>query len=134
MKRTRRSRAATVLSVVFGLFALNAWVQVVLALADESSDPVPLTVLQFLVGGAAATAAWGSWRERGWAPLAAIFYGAITAAMLVALVPLLDLGPEARGGLWTGAVMMLLVGIVAAWYLRRAIARRAADEAGRPAA
>lgn len=132
MSRRERSRAAAVLSVLFGILALNAWVQVVLALVDESRDPSSLAVLQFLVGAAAAAAAWGSWRGRRWAPLAAIAYGAVTAALLLSLDPLLDLGPDARGGLWTGAVFVLLFGVVAAWYLRRALTRNAVGE-GRPA-
>ncbi|SRR5688500_15967196 len=123
MTPMRRPRSITVLSVVFALLALNAWAQVVLAAADYSGDPIALILLQTAVGAAAAATAWGSWRMRWWSPHAAIAYGVVTAAMLLALDPLLDLGPEARSGLWSGAVVVLLLGSVAAWYLRRALAR-----------
>lgn len=119
----RRPRSITVLSVVFALLALNAWAQVVLAASGDSRDPLALILLQAAVGSAAAAAAWGSWRMRRWSPHAAIVYGVVTAAMLLALDPLLDLGPDARSGLWTFAVVVLLLGTVAAWYLRRALAR-----------
>ena len=118
-----RPRAVTVLTVVFALLALNAWSQVVLAAADRDGDPLVLMLLQTAVGAAAAATAWGSWKMRWWAPHAAIGYGVVTAAMLLALDPLLDLGPQARSGLWTGAVVVLLLGSIAAWYLRRALAR-----------
>jgi hypothetical protein len=115
----RRTRARAALAVVFAVLALNAWVQVALALLGRSDDPLELRLLQTVVGLAAAAAAWGSWTGARWAPAAALLYGLVTAGMLVALVPLLDLGPDARGGLWTGAAAVLIFGLWAAWYLRR---------------
>ena len=127
----RRPRSLTVLAVVFAALAVNALAQAVLAAAGRSDDPAALTALQLLVGAAAAVAAWGSWSMRGWAPRAAIAYGAATAVLLLSLDPLLGLGPDARNGLWTGAVVFFLLGAVAAWYLRRAIARADGETAGR---
>ena len=117
----RRSRGRVALAVVFAILALNAWVQVLLVLLGESGDPGALTVLQALVGIAGAAAAWGSWRGTRWAPVASALYGLVTAGMLAALVPLLGLEPDARGGLWTGAAAVLLFGLWAGWYLRRAL-------------
>ena len=38
--------------------------------------------------------------------------------MIVLLDPLLDIGPEGRKGLWFGAVVVLLVSLGLAWFLR----------------
>jgi hypothetical protein len=115
----RRSRGRVVLTVTFGLFALNAWMQVVLVPLGHSGDPPALTLLQALVGTAAAFTAWGSWSGRRWAPWAALVYGFTTAGMLVALGPLLELPVDARRGIWWGALIVLLFAGFAAWYLRR---------------
>lgn len=56
-------------------------------------------------------------------PAAALLHGLVTAGMLAALVPLLDLAPEVRGGILMGAAAVLLFGAAAAWYLRRALGR-----------
>jgi hypothetical protein len=115
----RRSRGRVVLAVVFVLFALNAWMQVVLVPLGRSGDPPALTLLQSVVGTAAAIAAWGSWRGTRWAPWAALAYGIVTAGMLAVLGPLLELPMDARRGIWWGAAVMLLFGGFAAWYLQR---------------
>lgn len=115
----RRSRGRTALAVVFALLALNAFAQVIFVPLGLTGDPPALTALQALVGTAGAAAAWGSWTGTRWAPWAALLYGLVTAGMLVALDPLLALGPEARRGLWVGAACVLVFGLWAAWYLRR---------------
>lgn len=120
----RRSVGRIACAVVFALLALNAWAQVVLALATDPDDLPVLTILQALVGAAAAAAAWGSWSVARWAPVASLLYGLVTAGMLISLEPMLDLGAEARRGLWLGAGIVLLFGLWAAWYLRRDLARR----------
>ena len=127
----RRPRSLTVLAVVFAALSVNALVQAVLAAVRRSDDPAALTALQLVVAAAAATAAWGSWSVRRWAPRAAIAYGAATAVLLFSLDPLLGLGPDARNGLWMGAAVFFLLGVVAAWYLRRAIARAGGATVGR---
>ena len=119
----RRFDGSLVLAVVFALFALNAWAQVALVAVGRSDDPPALTGFQALVGAAGAAAAWGSWIRARWAPSAAIAYGVATAAMLVLLAPLLDLGAEARGGLWIGASAVLVFALSSAWYLRRLVSR-----------
>ena len=122
----RRSRGRIALAAVFALLALNAWAQVALVPLGRSHDPPALMALQALIGGAGAAAAWGSWTGARWAPAAAVGYGIVTAAMLVALTPILGLEADARGGLWVGAAAVLLFALGSAWYLRRTAARAAA--------
>ena len=119
----RRSGGQVALAVVFALLALNAWGQVVLVPLRRSDDPAALTALQALVGAAGAAAAWGSWSGARWAPAAAAAHGTVTAGMLLALGPLLDLPADARGGLWLGAAVVLLFALWSVWYLRRVAAR-----------
>ena len=121
----RPPRLRIALAAVFGLLSLNALVQVVLAWFGRSDDPAFLTALQALVGLVGAAAAWGSWKGARWAPAAAVLHGVVTAGMLVALESLIDIGAEARGGLWTGAAIILLFSIIAGWYLRRDLGRKA---------
>lgn len=85
----------------------------------RSHDPPTLTALQALIGAAGTAAAWGSWAGTRWAAAAALLHGLVTAVMLAALTPLLDLDPDSSGGLLFGAAMVLLFGAGAAWYLRR---------------
>lgn len=114
-----RSRGRILLTVVFTLFGLNAWAQVINAAIGGGDDPMALIILQTLVGAAGIAAAWGSWRGARWAPAAALMYGAVTAAMLASLGPLLDLAQEEMRGIWVGAAAVLLFGVWAGWYLRR---------------
>src|SRR5688500_5735341 len=89
-----RSRGSIVLVVVFTLFGLNAWAQVIRAAVGGSEDPTALIILQTLVGTAGIAAAWGTWSGARWSPIAAMSYGVVTAAMLVSLGPLLQLSAE----------------------------------------
>ncbi|HEY0970335.1 MAG TPA: hypothetical protein VGE02_05095 [Gemmatimonadales bacterium] len=114
----RRPRRNIALAVVFTLLALNAWAQAILAIAGRSRDPALLVMLQTLVGAAAAAAAVGCWKARSWAPGAALAYGVVGAILVASLGPLLDLAPEDRAGVVTGAIVVLLFGLWAAWYLR----------------
>lgn len=115
----RRPLGRLVVAIIFALLTLNAWGQVLLAVIGRSNDPSLLVGLQFAVGAAGGLAAAGSWLHAAWAPAAALSYGAIAAAMIVSLESILDLGPESRTGLWTGAAVLLLFGLGSAWYLRR---------------
>ncbi len=121
-----------VLAVLFALLALNAWAQVVLTALGLSDDPAPLFILQLLSGAASAAAALGIWRGARWAPGAALAYGVITAGMIVALETILGLDRDARGGLITGAAMVLLFSVLAAWYVRRSSAAHQSDLAPPP--
>ena len=115
----RRPTGHIVLAIVFGFFAVTAWMQVVFVPLDLTGDPLVLTLLQALMGIAATAAAWGSWAGRRWAPWAALLYALVTAGMLIVLGPLLGLSPESRHGLRIGAVSVVLLGLAAGWYLGR---------------
>ena len=116
-RSSRRGRV--VLAGVFLLLALNAWAQVLLVPLGRSGDPPALTGLQTMIGIAGTAAAWGSWHGARWAPIAAVLHGVVTAGMLLALPPILDLEADARGGLRAGAVAVLVFAFGAGWYLRR---------------
>jgi hypothetical protein len=120
-----RSRTRIVLALIFAFLALNAWAQVALRVIGRSDDPLMLSVLQSLIGVAGTAAAWATWTSARWAPIAALAHGASTAGMLIALGPMLDLEPDARGGILIGAAAVFIFGLVSAWYLRRASRPRA---------
>jgi hypothetical protein len=115
-----RPRSRIVIAGLFVLLGVNAWFEALDALFAGGGDPPALIALQTVVGATAAAAAWGAWRGARWAPLASVSYGIATAGMLVALVPILDLPPESRPGIWSGAALVLLFALAVAWYLRRA--------------
>jgi hypothetical protein len=116
----RRTRVRTVLAVLFGLFTLEAWAEVLLATLGGSDSPRALTALQTAVGVAGVFATRGIWTGARWAPAAAVVYGAITGGMLVALPLILGLGPKPAGDLgWRSRRRALSLGV--AWYLRRAV-------------
>lgn len=129
----RRARGQIVLAVLFTLLALNAWLQCALVVLGHSDDPTLLAVLQALVGAAGAAAGWGIWTASRWAPAAAVGYGAVTAGMLLGLVPILGLEAEERSGLWAGVAAVLAFALWTAWYLRRVVHRAWQTEADRPA-
>lgn len=131
MQQSRGSRA---LALVFGLLALNAWLQVALAAVGRSDDPPLLVALQVGIGAAGAAASWGSWRLTPWAHAAAAAYSLVTAGMLLSLGPLLNLDSGARGSLRAGSAAVLAFGLWSAWYLRRIVHRRARRSAGSSAA
>ena len=104
------------LSLFFAFLAVNAWQEV----GDEGS-PTTLSVLQALVGAVAVAAGWGAFRGARWAPAASALYGVVTAGMLIALGPILEMPGDERGGLWVGAGAVLLLALGIAWYLRRSL-------------
>ena len=116
----RRPIGRILLTIVFALLAIQAWVQVVLVPLSLTGDPMVLTLLQAVIGIAATAAAIGAWAGAWWSPWAALFYGLVTAVMLIALGPLLDLPAESRHGIRIGAVSAVLLGLAAGWYLGRA--------------
>lgn len=118
-----RSRGRMVLAVVFALLALSAWWQVVSDVMGTNDSPPILTGWQVLVGAMGAAAAWGGWTGARWTPLFAALYGVVAGAMVASLGPILDLPPESRKGLWTGATLVLVFGLWSAWWLRRSIHR-----------
>ncbi|HUF28673.1 MAG TPA: hypothetical protein VMM18_16960 [Gemmatimonadaceae bacterium] len=123
---TRFQRSRVALAVLFLLLSLNAWMQAADAALGRSIEPRALTLLQVLVGATAIAAAYGSWSGARWAPWAAVAWGVVTAGLILALDPLLQLAPEARRGLLIGGAVVLVLGGAAGWFLRRAVARRPA--------
>ena len=119
----RRSRGRAVLAVVFALFALSAWWQVVQDVTGANAAPRILTVLQAIVGAIAAAAGWGAWKGARWAPAFALLYGVIAGGMVASLGRILDLPAESRSGLWTGGTLILLFGLWSAWWLQRSLRR-----------
>jgi putative Ca2+/H+ antiporter (TMEM165/GDT1 family) len=121
--RISRSRGRAVLAVIFTLFALSAWWQVVQDLAGGNDSPRLLTLLQAVIGAIAVATAWGSWIGARWAPLFALLYGVITGGMVASLGPILDLPAASRNGLWSGGAIIFLFGLWSAWWLRRSLRR-----------
>ena len=70
-----RTRGRIVLTVVFALLALTAWVEVALVSLGVSEDPAALLALESLAGATGTATAWGSWTGARWAPWAALSYG-----------------------------------------------------------
>ncbi|HVH39927.1 MAG TPA: hypothetical protein VM764_07885 [Gemmatimonadaceae bacterium] len=117
---SRRRIGTTVIAILFALLAVEAWVQVVRALVGDRDLPLVM-IWQFLTGAAAAMAAVGAWRLRPWSHRAVVLYGVLTAALIVALGPILNLDPSGRRGLLSGALVVLLGCTAAAWLLRRSV-------------
>jgi len=122
----QRKPLRVVLSAIFGVIAVIDLAQVLLALVGRSDNPSALIALNFGTGATAAATCWGSWRRTRWTPIAAVAYGALTASLLLVLPSLLDLPVDARAGLRTGAVAVLLFALLSAAYFR-ADSRRTAD-------
>jgi hypothetical protein len=111
-----------IVAVLFALLSLNAFLEVV-----SSDSPPMLRALQALVGATAAATAWGAWTGARWSPVLATLYGLIAGGMVASLGPMLDMPVEERGGLWVGAVVILVVSLACAWYLRRATRSKSAE-------
>jgi hypothetical protein len=124
-----RSRGRVVLAVVFVLLASSAWWQVIADLFLGNASPPLLTGLQLIVGAMAAGAAWGSWIGARWASLFAVLYGVIAGGMVTSIGRILDLGADERRGLWLGGAIVLVFGLVTAWWLRRTFERERARAA-----
>jgi hypothetical protein len=116
--RLPRKPLGLVLCTIFGVLALIDWAQVLVALIGRSDEPSTLVALHFGTGAAAGTTCWGSWRGTRWTPIAAVAYGALTAALLLRLPALLSLPPDARAGIRAGAAAVLLFALLSAAYFR----------------
>lgn len=108
-----------VVATLFAIFcAADVW-QLIQAARGAHPDPPGLLVLHGATGLLAGAAAIGSWRGRRWAVLVVLGWGLVTAAMLVALGPVLDTPAAERRQLWIMAVSVASLAGVAAWYLHR---------------
>ena len=110
----RRTVGQIIVAALFALLAVNAFQE-----TFWSDSPPALRILQGIVGVTAAATVWGAWAGTRWSPALATLYGLIAGGMVVSLGPMLDMPVEERGGLWVGGVIVLGIGLVCAWYLRR---------------
>ena len=112
-----------IVAVLFALLGLNAINELLDMVTGSSDGPRTLAALQATVGLAAIATAFGAWIGARWAPLLAVVYGVIAAAMIVALGPLLEMPAEERGGLLVGGAVVLGFALACAWYLHWAFRR-----------
>lgn len=106
------------------LCAADGW-QLVQAARGTHPDPPGLLVTHGVTALLAGAAAVGSWRGRAWAVHAVLGWGVVSAAMLVALGPMLDTPVAERPQLWLAAGVVATVAGTAAWYLHRSGRARA---------
>jgi hypothetical protein len=107
-----------ILSGIFVLLAAAEVIQLIQAARGEHPDPPVLLLTHVLTGVLAGLAAFGLWRRRSWAPAAVVGWGILTAAMLVALGPILDEPGDAWRGYWLAAVAVAAFAAGSAWYAR----------------
>jgi hypothetical protein len=119
MSQRPRPIGRVLVTLLFVVLAANALAQVALYLVGRTSDPPLLAAWQGASGVVALATAWASWTIRGWASHAAIGYGVVTAAMILALQPLLGLDVAVRQALLMGALTVLMSAMAAGWYLWR---------------
>ena len=119
VERVHKPFGSILLTVLFALLSFADLWQLGQAALGRHPDPPGLLLTHGLTGTLAAAAAVGSWRARPWAALAALGWGAATAAMLVALGPVLNTPQAERPQLWVIAAVVVVVAGAAAWYLHR---------------
>jgi len=108
-----------ILSGLFALFAAADLIQLIQAALGEHPDPPGLLLTHAVTGLLAGFAAVGLWRARPWTTVVVLGWGAVTAAMLVALGPVLDEPRETWPGLWLAAAVVAVFSAGAGWYARR---------------
>jgi hypothetical protein len=119
MEHMRPRIGSILLGALFALLcAADAW-QLGQAARGRHPDPPSLLVTHGITGVLAGLAALGIVRDRRWATIAVLGWGAVTAGMLVALGPALNTPPEERPQLWVGAAVVGAFTCAIAWYLRR---------------
>jgi len=115
----QRSLARKLLVILFALLALNGFVEASRHFITPGDVPSELFWLQLTAGMLALASAVGLWRRTLWGAVAIGGWGLVVATMLVLLAPILDLDAQASAGLWPGAVAVLIVAGLCAWYARR---------------
>ena len=114
-----RSIWRKLLVVLFVLLALDGLGEASRHFITPDDVPTTLSLLQLGAGSLALASAVGLWRRARWAPVVIIAWGLEVATMLVLLQPILALDAQASAGLWPGAVVMLAIAGLCAWYARR---------------
>ncbi|HEX5830017.1 MAG TPA: hypothetical protein VFY16_03480 [Gemmatimonadaceae bacterium] len=116
----RRSTGVVLLALLFALAAaLDAW-QLFVGFMGSADEHPAIAVFRLLSVVTAVAAAVGTWRLSRWAPAAAMVWTAVRVCFIIALGPLLALDPTARIGLWIAAAGVLVFGVLATRYVRRA--------------
>jgi hypothetical protein len=115
----QREVGLRILSALFALFAAADLIQLIQATRGEHPDPPGLLLTHAVTGLLAGCATVGLWRGRRWTTVIVLGWGAVTAAMLVALGPVLDEPRETWPGLWLAAAMVAAFSAAAGWYARR---------------
>ena len=110
-----------VLAGLFALLALADLWQLAEAVRGRHPDPPSLLALHALTAALAAGAAGASWQGRRWAAELAVAWTVATAGMLLALGPLLAAPAAERRALTGVAAGVLVVGLMASAFLRRAL-------------
>jgi hypothetical protein len=126
IRAMRRPRGRIILAIVFALLAAGAWLELLENFRNHSS--VEIEILHALIAASATAVVVGSWSMARWAPIAAVLYGVVSAALLWSLTRLLGLDASASGGLRIGAVVVFAFSICAAWYLRRSSRQPTAEQ------
>jgi peptidoglycan/LPS O-acetylase OafA/YrhL len=114
----RQRARLRILSGIFVLLAAAEVIQLIQAARGEHPDPPVLLLTHALTGVLAGLAAFGLWRRRSWAPWAVVGWGILTAAMLVALGPILGEPGDTWRGYWLAAVVIAAFAAGSAWYAR----------------
>ena len=102
--------------------AIISAVHLLQAFTGLRSDPRALIVEHGIVAVLGLLAAWSIWMGKRWAPWALAVAGLTVAALIVSLGPLLQMGAQERGGLWTGAATVSLMTLAGVWYVKRRVA------------
>lgn len=114
----RRRVGLIIGAVLLALLCLNAWAQVFRSLVNWDDNPPLLVAWQTVSGAIACAAAIGAWRMRSWAPAATVLYGLVTGTMIGMLGSIIDLEPDARGGLALSALVVVCLSLGLAWAVR----------------
>jgi hypothetical protein len=121
----RRRVGLRLLCGLFALFAAADLIQLLQAARGEHPDPPGLLLTHALTGLLAGLAALGLWEARSWAAVAVMGWGAVMAAMLMILGPVLAEPRETWRGLWLAAAVVAAFAAGVGWYVRRRTRQRA---------
>ena len=87
---------------------------------NRTNEPLPkLLAFQSIIALLATAAAIGVWKRTRWSAKMTIAWGIVSATFVALLEFLLDLGADARGGLLTGAALILALAAAIARFAQR---------------
>ena len=115
-----RNWVTTAIAIAVALSGVQHLIQAMTGMRG-AGDPQMLIVEHVDVALFSFVAVYGIMRGRWWAPWAIAVAGLATAVLVVSLGPLLHLDAASRSGLWSGAVFILVLAALGAWYVRRSL-------------